>query len=164
MVPLQACAGWAKTVNCHAHPRILLPQNRCLPEPLAAPFPHQPEPRCNTLDFVPKSVCQGAKPIRIPAERVRTYAEKWQNFTISGCSFIGEYGILGLVQQIRIWRGDLHEKEHIKNRRFGNADYSCCIYNVCGEPSRNEFSLEQYHYLVTVWFVCSCDSRATYCT
>ena len=123
-----------------------------------------PLTRCNTLDFVPKSVCQGVKPLRIPAERVRTYAEKWQNFTISGCSFIGEYGILGLVQQIRIWRGDLHEKEHIKNRRFGNADYSCCIYNVCGEPSRNEFSLEQYHYLVTVWFVCSCDSRATYCT
>ena len=60
-----------------------------------------PLTRCNTLDFVPKSVCQGAKPIRIPAERVRTYAEKWQNFTISGCSFIGEYGILGLVQQIR---------------------------------------------------------------
>ena len=81
-----------------------------------------------------------------------------------GYSSIGEYGILGLVQQIKIWRGDLHEKEHIKNRRFGNADYSCCIYNVCGEPSRNEFSLEQYHYLVTVWFVCSCDSRATYCT
>ena len=78
--------------------------------------------------------------------------------------FLTAYGILGLVQQIRIWRGDLHEKEHIKNRRFGNADYSCCIYNVCGEPSRNEFSLEQYHYLVTVWFVCSCDSRATYCT
>ena len=61
-----------------------------------------PLTRCNTLDFVPKSVCQGAKPLRIPAERVRTYAEKWQNFTISGCSFIGEYGILGLVQQIRI--------------------------------------------------------------
>ena len=80
-----------------------------------------------------------------------------------GYSFIGEYGILGLVQQIKIWRGDLHEKERIKNRRFGNADYSCCIYNVCGEPSRNEFSLEQYHYLVTVWFVCSCDSRAAYC-
>ena len=59
--------------------------------------------------------------------------------------------------------GDLHEKEHIKNRRFGNADYSCCIYSVCIEPSRNEFSLEQYHYLVTVWFVCSCDSRAVYC-
>ena len=58
MVPLQACAGWAKTVNCHAHPRILLPQNRCLPEPLAAPFPHQPEPRCNTLDFASKVVCQ----------------------------------------------------------------------------------------------------------
>ena len=63
-----------------------------------------PLARCNTLDFVPKSVCQGAKPLRIPAERVRTYAEKWQKFTISGCSFIGEYGILGLVQQIRIWK------------------------------------------------------------
>ena len=58
LVPLQACAGWAKTVNCHAHPRILLPQNRCLPEPLAASFPRQPEPRCNTLDFAGKVVCQ----------------------------------------------------------------------------------------------------------
>ena len=81
--------------------------------------------------------------------------------------FTGGYSSIGnmvyLAQQIKIWRGDLHEKEHIKNRRFGNADYSCCIYNVCGEPSRNEFSLEQYHYLVTVWFVCSCDSRAAYC-
>lgn len=48
----------AETVNCHAHLRILLPQNRCLPEPLAAPFPHQPEPRCNTLDFAGKVVCQ----------------------------------------------------------------------------------------------------------
>ena len=48
-----------------------------------------PLTRCNTLDFVPKSVCQGVKPLRIPAERVRTYAEKWQNFTISGCSFHG---------------------------------------------------------------------------
>ena len=57
-----------------------------------------PLTRCNTLDFVPKSVCQGAKPIRIPAERVRTYAEKWQNFTISGCSFMEECGILGLTQ------------------------------------------------------------------
>ena len=66
-----------------------------------------PLARCNsTLDFVPKFVCQGAKPLRIPAERVRTYAEKWQNFTISGCSFIGEYGILGLVQQIRICEGN----------------------------------------------------------
>ena len=53
---------------------------------------------CNTLDFVPKSVCQGVKPLRIPAERVRTYAEKWQNFTISGCSFMVECGILGLAQ------------------------------------------------------------------
>ena len=58
LVPLKACAGWAETVNCHAHPRILLPQNRCFPEPLAAPFPHQPEPRCNTLDFASKVVCQ----------------------------------------------------------------------------------------------------------
>ena len=54
--------------------------------------------RCNTLDFVPKSVCQGVKPLRIPAERVRTYAEKWKNFTISGCSFMVECGILGLAQ------------------------------------------------------------------
>jgi len=35
-------------------------------------------------------------------ECVRTYAGKRQNFTISGCSFIGEYDILGLVQQIGI--------------------------------------------------------------
>ena len=58
MVPLQVCAEWAEIVNCRAHPRILLPQNRCLPEPLAAPFPRQPEPRCNTLDFASKVVCQ----------------------------------------------------------------------------------------------------------
>ena len=36
---------------------------------------------------------------------VRTYAEKWQNFTISGCSFMVECGILGLVQQIGIFSG-----------------------------------------------------------
>ena len=53
---------WTETINCHANLRILLPQNRCLPEPLAAPFPRQPEPRCNTLDFagrvvVPKGCC-----------------------------------------------------------------------------------------------------------
>ena len=36
--------------------------------------------------------------LRIPAERVRTYAEKWKNFTISGCSFMVECGILGLAQ------------------------------------------------------------------
>lgn len=58
LVPLQACAGRAETVNSNAHPRILLPQNRCLPEPFAAPFPRQPEPRCNTLDFASKVVCQ----------------------------------------------------------------------------------------------------------
>ena len=75
----------------------------------------------NTLDFVPKSVCQGAvsrlsarssapkckhfevatgdpRTFRIPAERVRTYAEKWQNFTISWYSFMEECGILGLTQ------------------------------------------------------------------
>ena len=74
LVPLQACAGWAKTVNCHAHPRILLPQNRCLPEPLAAPFPHQPEPRCNTLDFASKVVCQrgAAAPLETQKKRPST--------------------------------------------------------------------------------------------
>ena len=74
MVPLQACAGWAKTVNCHAHPRILLPQNRCLPEPLAAPFPRQPEPRCNTLDFASKVVCQrdAAAPLETQEKRPST--------------------------------------------------------------------------------------------
>ena len=74
LVPLQARAGWAKTVNCHAHPRILLPQNRCLPEPLAAPFPHQPEPRCNTLDFASKVVCQrdAAAPLETQRKRPST--------------------------------------------------------------------------------------------
>lgn len=74
LVPLQACAGWAKTVNCHAHPRILLPQNRCLPEPLAAPFPRQPEPRCNTLDFAGKVVCQrgAAAPLETQEKRLST--------------------------------------------------------------------------------------------
>ena len=76
-----------------------------------------PLTRCNTLDFVPKSVCQGAKPIRIPAERVRTYAEKWQNFTISGCSFIGEYDILGLVQQIEICR-NRYSGKYTENHAF----------------------------------------------
>ena len=74
LVPLQACAGWAKTVNCHAHPRILLPQNRCLPHLLAAPFPHQPEPRCNTLDFGSKVVCQrgAAAPLETQEKRPST--------------------------------------------------------------------------------------------
>ena len=67
LVPPQACAGWTETVNCHAHLRILLPQNRCLPEPLAAPFPHQPEPRCNTLDFASKVVCQRGAASRLSA-------------------------------------------------------------------------------------------------
>ena len=64
----------AKTVNCHAHPRILLPQNRCLPEPLAAPFPRQPEPRCNTLDFASKVVCQrgAAAPLETQEKRPST--------------------------------------------------------------------------------------------
>ena len=48
-----------------------------------------PLARCNTLDFVPKSVCQGAKLLRIPAERVRTYAGKWKNSTMSGVFFHG---------------------------------------------------------------------------
>ena len=40
------------------------------------------------------------------AVRVRTYAGKWQNSTILRCSFMGECGILGLVQQIGsyMWR------------------------------------------------------------
>ena len=75
MVPLKACAGWAETVNCHAHPRILLPQNRCLPEPLAAPFPRQPEPRCNTLDFASKVVCQRA--FRRSLDSSRQGTGKW---------------------------------------------------------------------------------------
>ena len=74
LVPLQAYAGWAETISCHAHPRILLPQNRCLPEPLAAPFPHQPEPRCNTLDFASKVVCQrgAAAPLETQEKRPST--------------------------------------------------------------------------------------------
>ena len=74
LVPLKACAGWAETVNCHPHPRILLPQNRCLPEPLAAPFPRQPEPRCNTLDFASKVVCQrgAAAPLETQEKRPST--------------------------------------------------------------------------------------------
>ena len=51
---------WTETINCHSHPRILLPQNRCLQESFAAPFPRQLEPRCNTLDFAGKVVCQRA--------------------------------------------------------------------------------------------------------
>ena len=64
----------AKSVNSNAHPRILLPQNRCLPEPLAAPFPHQPEPRCNTLDFASKVVCQrgAAAPLETQEKRPST--------------------------------------------------------------------------------------------
>ena len=74
LVPLQACAGRAETVNSNAHLRILLPQNRCLPEPFAAPFPHQPEPRCNTLDFASKVVCQrgAAAPLETQEKRPST--------------------------------------------------------------------------------------------
>ena len=74
LVPLQACAGRAETVNSNAHPRILLPQNRCLPEPLAASFPRQPEPRCNTLDFASKVVCQrgAAAPLETQEKRPST--------------------------------------------------------------------------------------------
>ena len=38
--------------------------------------------------------------------------------------------------------GTLHEKEYIKDYRFDNVDYSYCIYNVCIESSRKEFTLE----------------------
>ena len=65
----------AETVNSHAHLRILLPQNRCLPEPFAAPFPHQPEPRCNTLDFGSKVVCQRA--FRRSLDSSRQGTGKW---------------------------------------------------------------------------------------
>ena len=65
----------AKSVNSNAHPRILLPQNRCLPEPFAAPFPHQPEPRCNTLDFGSKVVCQRA--FRRSLDSSRQGTGKW---------------------------------------------------------------------------------------
>lgn len=86
MVPLKACDGWAETISCHAHPRILLPQNRCLPEPLAAPFPRQPEPRCNTLDFAGKVVCQRA--FRRSLESSRQGTGKWgaliQRFRLDG--------------------------------------------------------------------------------
>ena len=47
--------------------------------------------------------------------RVRTYAGKWQNSTISGCSFMGECGILGLVQQIGIRGGNMaSSKEYLE--------------------------------------------------
>ena len=59
----------------HAHPRILLPQNRSLPHLLAAPFPHQPEPRCNTLDFASKVVCQRA--FRRSLDSSRQGTGKW---------------------------------------------------------------------------------------
>ena len=64
----------AETVSCHAHPRILLPQNRCLPHLLTAPFPRQPEPRCNTLDFASKVVCQrgAAAPLETQEKRPST--------------------------------------------------------------------------------------------
>ena len=83
LVPLKACAGWAETISCHAHPRILLPQNRCLPEPLAAPFPHQPEPRCNTLDFASKVVCQRA--FRRSLDSSRKGTGKWGALRRTGC-------------------------------------------------------------------------------
>lgn len=66
---------WTETINCHANLRILLPQNRCLPEPFAAPFPHQPEPRCNTLDFAGKVVCQRA--FRRSLDSSRQGTGKW---------------------------------------------------------------------------------------
>ena len=41
---------------------------------------------------------------------------------------------------------------------------SCRLDDVCIEPSRKEFPLEQYNYLVTVWCIFSCDSSAAYCS
>ena len=73
----------AKSVNSNAHPRILLLQNRCLPEPLAAPFPHQPEPRCNTLDFAGKVVCQRA--FRRSLDSSRQGTGKWGALRRTGC-------------------------------------------------------------------------------
>ena len=57
---------------------------------------------------------------------VRTYAGKWQNFTISGCSFMGECGILGLVQQIGICNGGIYMKE-IKIELLGIAIILYCL-------------------------------------
>ena len=56
------------------------------------------------------------------------------------------------------------EEKIIKDYRFDHADYSHCIYNVCIESSRNEFSMEQYYYMVDVWCIFSCDSSAAYCS
>ena len=59
--------------------------------------------------------------------------------------------------------GALHEKECTKDYRCDNVDCSYCIYSVSIESSRKEFPLEQYNYLVTVWYIFSCDSGAAYC-
>lgn len=40
----------------------------------------------------------------------------------------------------------------------------CRLDDICIEPSRKEFPLEQYNYLVTVWCIFSCDSSAAYCS
>ena len=105
MVPLQACAGWAETVNCHAHPRILLPQNRCLSEPLAAPFPRQPEPRCNTLDFASKVVCQrgAAVPLETQEKRPSTVL-----LVLGQCASRMHFTVMGLSSVLSLlwnWRG-----------------------------------------------------------
>lgn len=75
-----------------------------------------------------------------------------------------DLGLLIRVENSSLTRRALHEKEYIKDYRFDNADYSYCIYNVCIEPSRKEFPLEQYNYLVTVWCIFSCDRSAAYCS
>ena len=69
-----ALGGQRPSTATH-HPRILLPQNRCLPEPFAAPFSRQPEPRCNTLDFAGKVVCQRA--FRRSLDSSRQGTGKW---------------------------------------------------------------------------------------
>lgn len=75
-----------------------------------------------------------------------------------------DLGLLIRVENSSLTRMALHEKEYIKDYRCDNVDCSYCIYNVCIEPSRKEFPLEQYNYLVTVWCIFSCDSSAAYCS
>ena len=38
------------------------------------------------------------------------------------------------------------------------------IIAIVFESSRNEFSIEQYYYMVDVWCIFSCDSSVAYCT
>ena len=64
-----------------------------------------------------------------PLESLRSvYARTQENGKISlyrGCSFIGEYGILGLVQQIRI----LRRRGFNEKNRFRYCDTTFCYHN-----------------------------------